>query len=65
MMKTSLISEQHTWAYFKHTNVIENLMDSTSQKFKYNLTETLIFQVPQLEWEVNVINNSKKKPRKN
>lgn len=60
-MKTSLISEQHTWAYFKHANVIENLMDSTSQKFKYNFTETLIFQVSQLEWQVNIINKKKQK----
>lgn len=43
MMKTSLISEQHTWPYFKHTNVIENFMDSTSQKFKYIFTKTLSY----------------------
>lgn len=49
-MKTSLISEQHTWPHFKHKNIIENLMDKASQKFKYTFTETLIFQVPQLEW---------------
>lgn len=50
MMKTSLISEQHTWPNFKHANIIENLMDCTCQKFKYTLTETLTFQVPQPEW---------------
>jgi len=48
-MKTLLISAQHTWPYFKHTNVIENFMHSTSQKFKYIFTRALIFQVNKLK----------------
>lgn len=50
MMKTSLVSEQCTCPYFKHTNVIENFMHSTSQKFKCIFTKTLIFQVNKLKW---------------
>lgn len=41
MMKTSLISEQHT--YFKHTNITGDFMDCTSQKFKYMSTKTLSY----------------------